>query len=199
MLRLPVSRGADGKIEARLDKSEWLEILPGVEVRFDPITPMSWRAAQGAAGVVVRAGGADPADVLVEAGDALSRALMYHSIREWKGVVGDDDQPIEPTRDLVERDDDGKEVGRTPGTISAFLSQPDLFAAADILFVMPYIRRLQEKNVSSASPDGTGEAATRGSNIAARSARRPKRAGAKAVPTRRTSPKPKKARSPGKS
>lgn len=186
----------------KLAKSEpeWLELAaaagdePAVEVRFAPIGVKAVRAARRAA---AKALGIDEDDV-EEAGDAMSRELIRRGILEWRGIGDDAGQVIEPTHDVEVKDDDGEVIEVVPGTISAFLADPRTFEAADRLYVYPWVRRDQEKNVSSASPNGTGEAATPGADIASSAATEGEAPAAETAPTPAKSRKPRKARAAGK-
>lgn len=178
---------------------EWLELAaateeePAVEVLFAPISVKAVRAARRAA---AKALGIDENDV-EEAGDALSRELIRRGILEWRGIGDEDGTVLKPTPDVEVKD--GDEVTEVqPGTISAFLADPRTFEAADRLYVYPWVRRDQEKNVSSASPVGTGEAATPAADIVSSAATPEPAVDAPSATTSRTSRKPKRARRPGK-
>lgn len=158
-------------------------LIPGVRVRFDAIGIKAVRAARQAlsAAFVV-----DPDDNEA-AGDAMSAELIARGIVNWQGVG----------------DSDGNPVAVTPATVRLFVADPDLFEAADIVYVWPWVLRDREKNVSAPSPDGTLAGATAGNAIATSAATGDAMAGAKATtkPTRvrtaRTSRAPKRAKACG--
>lgn len=151
--------------------------LPAVRVLFAPVTARARRLA-GRASALVRdeapeavlaelAGAIDgggrvrltvsrPAfDLLIEMGEASSRALIGAGILGWEGIGGangDDPLPV------------------TPETIGWFLADDDLLAAADRLYVEPDARRLAEKNVWAACSPGTSAAGTAAPDIASSAA-----------------------------
>lgn len=168
-------------------EAEWIEILPGVRVEFEPITIKAVRAARKAAADAL---GIDPDDI-EEAGDQLTRELLRRGIRAWEGVG----------------DEDGEPLPLTPETVAMALDDPTFCQAADQAYVYPYVLRNAEKNASSGSLNGTGEAgmpakgtatSTAASRKPAAAARTPKPA-KKVAPTTRTSRKPKAARKSGAS
>jgi hypothetical protein len=153
--------------------------VPAVRVQFRPIGIKAVRAARRAIGVAL---GVDPEDIET-AGDEMSRELMRAGILEWEGIG----------------DSEGNPIAVTPSTIEMFITDTRTFEAADRVYIDPWVAKDLEKNVSSVSPAGTGEAATRVKGTAKRSAPRPKRAAAKAARTPRTSRKPKAGSASGKS
>lgn len=164
---------------------EWREILPGVRVEFEPITIKAVRAARKAAATAL---GVDPDDI-EEAGDQLTRELLRRGIRAWEGVG----------------DEAGELLPISAEAIDMALDDPTFFQAADQAYVHPYIMRNAEKNGSSASPNGTGEAGTHAKGTAtstaatrkADAARRTPKRGKKAAPISKTSRAPKRARKSG--
>ncbi|MGN6270863.1 MAG: hypothetical protein ACTHM0_13345 [Sphingomonas sp.] len=167
---------------------------PAVRIQFAPIGPAAVRAARRA---VATALGVNPDDVET-AGDAMSRELLQRGIIGWEGIGDHEGATTAPTRDTLVRDEDGKIVEIVPGTISLFLSDPAHFEWADQIYVVPWVMRDLEKNGSSASPGGTGQAGTQASGTAS-SAAKPGRRAAKRARTSKTSRKATKARASGRS
>jgi hypothetical protein len=126
----------------------WLEIMPAagevpaVRLLLRPITRQAFRAAQAAVSAALAAA---PQDV-VAAGDDMGAALLRAGIVDWEGVG----------------DAAGELLACTPETVEMFLSNADAFTAADRAYVMPWVNRNSEKNVSSGSPNGTLAGATPG-------------------------------------
>ena len=134
------------------------EDRPAVRVTFQPQpTPLSLRAARRAVGAIFRDGKPDSVE---RAGDAFSAALIRHNIISWEGIGDENGDPVEPSPDREILDDNGMVVGVEPGTISAFLAEPRLVEAADRQYIGPWTELDAEKNASSASPNGIGEAGT---------------------------------------
>ena len=162
---------------------KWIDFadagLPGVRALFAPVTPLAQRDAQKAARMATR----DlPADVTAQdrteaAGFAYSAALIGACLRDWEEIGDADGAPLPFSAEAV------------PG----FLADPELYDAAYLLFVTPYLLRDAEKNASPASPPGTG-GRTAG-KATAKGANRP--GAAKSAPTKSTSRKPTKASRPG--
>jgi hypothetical protein len=119
----------------------WVDLLPGVRIRFRPITVASMLIAREAVGKVYR--GEDQADVGVRANVALVRELAQRGIVEWEGVG----------------DGEGKPAPVTPENIDALLNHWGAYDEIDARYVSPALERGAEKNVSSSSPAGTSEAA----------------------------------------
>lgn len=146
----------------------WIEIAPAsgdnpaVEVEFAPIGTKAVRAARRA---VVKAYGIDPEDN-EEAGDALSRELIRRGIRDWRGIG----------------DASGVPIAVTPETIELFIADPRTFEAADLAYVMPWVRADRDRNVSPLLPAGTGAEAMLASDIAASSAKRKRKGAASQTP-----------------
>lgn len=188
-------------------EDKWEDVLPGLRVCFRPIGRKAWRAARRAAGrVLADAEGNEPDDVLEDAGDELSFELLYRGIVAWEGVGDDDEQPVEPTLDKLKVDEEGKTVigedGRSvveeKGTISRFLADPIVFQACDRAYVTPFVAREKEKNGSSASPSGTGEAGTQAGDTATSAAPPAPAPAAKRAHTKSTTPRQREGRSSGK-
>lgn len=140
---------------------EWLILVeaageqPAVRVKFRPVNRTMRRhasyAASEAAGVVP---GQDPAELslykLIEAGEVGAEELIRAGIVEWEGIVDEAGAPLPVTAEAIEM----------------FLDDEALFAAARRLYADPAAQRVREKNGSSASPNGIGEAETAGSDTA---------------------------------
>lgn len=157
-----------------LTKNEpaWVDLLPGVRVQFAPVTRAMKRKARQAAREVlgdVLSIEDVGSDQLFEMGEAFSRALIRLGIVDWDGIG----------------DPKGKAMAVSAETVEMFLENEDCFEAADALYVMPVVERDREKNALSASPDGTGKAATRAKTTAGSAARPTKKAAAKSAPTAR--------------
>jgi hypothetical protein len=105
----------------------WLDIQPGVRIRFRPIGVAAILAARSAAAEVLRAGG-DDADV--KAGLSFTASLARSGIVEWEGIGDADGKPVDPT----------------PENIDAALECWPVFDAIDRLYVSPAIVRTEEKN-----------------------------------------------------
>jgi hypothetical protein len=169
---------------------------PAVEVQFGPITRgMKLRAYRRALGMVE---GEDARKLdqvaLGDIGDAFSYELLRLGIQAWRGVGDANGEPVAITPPLRVRTSEDED--RPKGTIDAFLSIEDLFDAADQVYVMPIVERDRSKNGSSASPNGTGGAATPAPDTAGSSARRTSRGGARSAPTGPKAPRrPRKTRS----
>lgn len=143
---------------------------PAVRVQFTPISRVALRAAKRAAaacysGLDLSAGDnqALPAELIEQAGDALSDSLLRSGIIGWEGVG----------------DAHGEPVPLTPDNIDLFLSDPSRWEALDSAYVRPFMLRELEKNVSSLSRNGISAGATRARDTANRSARRSSKAAAK--------------------
>ena len=137
-------------------EAEWLEVLPGVRVKFAPITIKAVRAAREATRIAL---GEDATD-FEGAGDALSRELIRRGILEWAGVGDRDGEPLEVTSESIEM----------------FLADPTALQATNRIYVMPWVRRDLEGNGYAGSPSGIGVGATPAKDIALSSARRTRKA-----------------------
>ena len=150
-------------------ESGWKDIRPGVRVQFAPIGIKMVRAAREACGIALKDG-----DVM-DASDALSREMLRRGIVAWEGIGNATDEPIGPA-DLVpvfengEPVLDGEEKPVMQAAVELFIADPDLFEAAQAIYVNPWLTRDREKNGSGVSSNGTSEEATREQGIAKASA-----------------------------
>lgn len=157
------------------DTPRWVTLYPAtgggpeVAVEFAPIDIRAVRVARRALGLALDV----DRDDLENAGDAMSRELIRRGIRRWRGVNGPDGTPAEPTDTFPVLDEDGAPVLDADGepvvrtAVDLFVVEPRAFEAADRLYVLPWLVRDREGNVSSASPSGIGEAAMPVPDIAA--------------------------------
>lgn len=124
---------------------------------------------------------------LEDFGEAFSYELLRLVIVAWGGVLepeGGDDAPvaeITPSHDVRMRT--STKADRPTGSIDDFLGMEAVFETADRLVVMPFVERDKEKNALSASPSGTGEAATQAKTIAGSPATRKTASAAKSART----------------
>ncbi|WP_298689571.1 hypothetical protein [uncultured Sphingomonas sp.] len=142
-------------------------LVPGVRVRFDPVSRKAVRDARAACAAVLQEAEGD----FQEASDALTREMVRHGIAEWEGV-GDVEGEIAPVN---------------AETIALFIADTDLCEAAEAVYVQPWLLRDTEKNGSAASSLGTSGAETAVSDTATTPAN-----GAKTVdasPTPKAKPK----------
>ncbi|WP_288586345.1 hypothetical protein [uncultured Methylobacterium sp.] len=119
----------------------WLDILPGVRIRFRPITVASMLVAREAVGKVFR--DEDQDDVGARANIALVRELARRGIAEWEGVGDTEGQPIPVTREAID----------------LLMENWPAYDAIDTRYVAPALAREAEKNASSSSSGGTSAAA----------------------------------------
>lgn len=168
--------------------------LPAVRVQFAPIGRIAMRAARRAAGEQYQ--GAElpddenaplPIELIEAAGDAMSESLLVTGIIAWEGV-GDAAGDLAPVK---------------PDNVRLFLADPLRFEKLDTAYVRPFVLRELEKNglaaslpgisgiaaPTSATPSATPDATDAASRIPMA---KPKRRG-KAVPTKRSSRKPRPA------
>jgi hypothetical protein len=124
-------------------------LLPGVRVQFAPIGRAAFRAARRLA---AKAYEANPEEI-EEAGDAITEELLRRGVKAWEGV-GLEDGPDDEDMDL------------TPENLELTIADPRFFEAADYVYVMPFIARQREGNVSAPSPSGTGAGETPADGIA---------------------------------
>ncbi len=115
----------------------WLDLISGVRVRVRPITVASMLVAREAVGKVYR--DEDQTDVTTRASMALVHELARRGIVEWEGVGTAEGEPAPVTAE----------------TVNALLDHWPAYDALDALYVTPALRRDEEKNASSNSPDGT--------------------------------------------
>jgi hypothetical protein len=125
------------KLAPRADEPFWLDLLPGVRVRLRPITVASMLVAREAVGKVYR--DEDKTDLAARASMALVRELAHRGIVEWEGVGTAEGEPAAVTSE----------------TVGDLLDYWPAYDALDALYVTPALRRDEEKNASSNSPDGT--------------------------------------------
>ncbi len=149
-------------------------LVPGVRVRFEPVSRRAVRDARAACAAVLQQFEGD----FQEASDALTREMVRHGIVEWEGV-GDAGGDIVPV---------------SPDTISMFIADVDLCEAAEAVYVQPWLVRDTEKNGSAASSLGTSEAGTAESDIATTPASGEPTAGANPIPTAKPKKRGKAAR-----
>lgn len=105
----------------------WLDVLPGVRIRFRPVSVAAMLVARAAAGEALKSAG-DGA--VIEAGAAFTRALAQQGIVAWEGIGDANGKPVDP----------GKE------TIDQLLEIWPAFDVIDRLYVGPALTRLDEKN-----------------------------------------------------
>lgn len=125
------------KLAHRADEPFWLDLLPGVRVRVRPITVASMLVAREAVGKVYR--DEDKTDLTARASMALVRELAHRGIVGWEGVGTAEGEPAAVTLE----------------TVGELLDYWPAYDALDALYVTPALRRDEEKNASSNSPDGT--------------------------------------------
>ncbi len=125
------------KLAPRADEPFWLDLLPGVRVRLRPITVASMLVAREAVGKVYR--DEDKTDLTARASMALVRELAHRGIVEWEGIGTAEGEPAAVTSE----------------SIGDLLDHWPAYDALDALYVTPALRRDEEKNASSNSPDGT--------------------------------------------
>lgn len=116
------------KLDPQSAEPFWLDVLPGVRIRFRPVSVAAMLIARAAAGEALKAGGEQ---AMIAAGAAFTRALAQTGIAEWEGIGDAAGKPVEP----------GKE------TIDQLLDLWPAFEAIDRLYAGPALTRLDEKNV----------------------------------------------------
>tara|TARA_R110002124_G_scaffold173690_4_gene341330 strand:- start:22240 stop:22740 length:501 start_codon:yes stop_codon:yes gene_type:complete len=154
----------------------WLDILPGVRIQVDPVSPAGQLLARQAAREVLEAGGPD---AKIDMQIAFTRALALRGIRDWEGVG----------------DADGKPVAVSPETVGQLLADPSAFESIDRLYAWPVLEREAEKNGSAPLPTGSSaRAAKPTAATAGRTGRKPAKAAApvKAAPRKRAARGPTK-------
>jgi hypothetical protein len=183
---------------------EWKELIPAigdrpaVRVLFAPVGPKALRQARAAVGAVYRASGGTSPDVIDDAGDAFSAALIRAGILDWEGIGDENDQPVKPTHDREVRDPETGEVLEIqPGTITAFLAEPRLVEAADREYVLPWTHTDAEKNGFALSLNGISAGATEDSDTATSPAQQEPKVAAKPAPTSSTNRKRMRAKRSG--
>lgn len=165
----------------------WLQLLPGVKARFDPISRPMVRAARRATAAFLAANpDLDDDDRRLAAGDTFTAELVRQGLREWEGIGDPEGEPLEVSAAAIEM----------------FIAEPLLFEAADTAWVMPWALQAAEKNASSLSPAGTTKAVMGAKTTAgspAKPAKTTKAAGvAKSARTRSTRPERTPAKRSGK-
>ncbi|UMY16663.1 hypothetical protein MMB17_18550 [Methylobacterium organophilum] len=120
-----------------LEETYWLDLLPGVRVRFRRITPAMMLVARQEVRRVLADGAEE--DATVAGGEALTRTLARRGVVEWEGVGDADGNPIEAT----------------PEAVDLLMEHWPAYDAVDRLYVGPAFVMSAEKNGSSNSPDGT--------------------------------------------
>ncbi|MGE7153160.1 hypothetical protein ACQKJ1_05405 [Methylorubrum rhodesianum] len=128
------------KLSTASQEPFWIDLIPGVRVRVRPITVASMLVAREAVGKVYR--DEDQTDVATRASMALVHELARRGIVEWEGVGTAEGEPAPVTAE----------------TVNALLDHWPAYDALDALYVTPALRRDEEKNGSSSSPDGTSGA-----------------------------------------
>lgn len=196
------------RIGAEKDGPFWIEnVLPGIDLRFRPIEPRDCRAARRAVAAAIEAAGdIDDAEKTEIAGDAFSLALIRRGLVDWRGVGNLDGEPIEPTADAPQLDDDGKpildddgEPVMVLGTVSRFLSDAIVFEACDNAYVMPFVQRDREGNGFAGSQPGTSTKAMPAPAIVTSAAKPGADAAAGNAPTDSTGSKRKRGTKSGRS
>lgn len=146
------------KLTALVTDPFWLEIVPGQETQFKPVTMAMILAARAESGRAIIAAAKDAKDALYasaiaqgEGEKAFTRTLAHLGIVAWKGVG----------------DAKGKAIEPTPDAIDAYLENWKVFDAVDRLYVNPALVRIDEKNGSSPSRRGTSGAKTQAAASAA--------------------------------
>lgn len=173
----------------------WKSVM-GAQFLFAPIDRKALRRARRAA---LKALGRDEHEAETEAsaeeqiedlGDALSFALLMAGILDWKDVC------------LMADGDDataGETLPCTDENKALILADPITFDALDAVYVVPFAARERAKNGSAASPNGTGAAATEGSDTVSSPAKPKRTDGAKPARTGSKRPRTKTPKSFGKS
>ena len=105
---------------------------------------------------------------------AYGRSLLQQGIADWTGFVDGDKQPL----------------AASPQAVASALRSPDIYPWLEALYVMPFLMRNREKNVSAPSAPGTSKKA--GTAGRATKVARAK-ASATNVPTKSTARTPAKA------
>jgi hypothetical protein len=185
-------------IQKKADGPAWVPVM-GAQVLFDPIDRKMMREARRAAVKAMRgadakdkpgAADAPASEQLEELGDALSVALILAGARDWKDVC------------LMAGPDDtgpGEQMPFSRENLEHAISDPLTFEAFDAAYVMPFVLRERTKNVSAASQNGTGEAATPENDTASSPAKPARARAARSARTRSKSPTPRKRKPSGKS
>lgn len=115
------------KLDRASTEPFWLDILPGVRIRFKPVSVAAMLIARAAAADALKSGG-DAG--MIEAGAAFTRSLALSGIAAWEGIGDAAGEPVEPDRE----------------TILQLLDLWPAFDAIDRLYAGPALVRLEEKN-----------------------------------------------------
>ena len=116
------------KLESASIEPFWLDVLPGVRIRFRPVSVASMLIARAAVGEAMKSVSDGS---VIEAGAAFTRALAQQGIVAWEGIGDASGKPVDP----------GKE------TIDQLLELWPAFDAIDRLYVGPALMAVSEKNV----------------------------------------------------
>lgn len=136
--------------------------------------------------------------VLLDAADAASRELIRLGMLDWGGIGDADGKPVALTPDRDTRLSTANDADRPTGTIDLLLDDVDVLELIERQYAAPDNARQAEKNALSASPNGTGGAATRAKTTAGLPAnRKTRRAAAKSARTVKTPSKAKRAKGSG--
>lgn len=175
---------------------------PEAFVVMAPITaPMRRRAARATRLLLGEVNDLSDVDMdrLIDASEAGARELVRLGMIEWGGIGDAGGTPLELTPDRDTRFATANEQDRPTGSIDLLLEDEDLLDRIAGEYVRPDALRRAEKNASSASLNGTGEAATRARTTAGSpAARSKKRSAAKAARTASTRSARKRAKPSGK-
>ncbi|MEZ0252615.1 MAG: hypothetical protein ACAH20_16910 [Methylobacteriaceae bacterium] len=125
------------KLSSATTEPFWLDLLPGVRVKVRPISVASMLVAREAVGRIYL--DEDKTDLSARASITLVRELARRGIVEWEGVGTAEGEPAPVTTE----------------TVDALLDHWPAYDALDALYATPALRRDEEKNGSSNSPDGT--------------------------------------------
>jgi hypothetical protein len=134
------------KLNATHREPFWLDILPGVRLRLQPISVAAVLIARARVAEKLRDLAASATE---EEKNALCSAVFVASLAksgvvEWEGIVGADGAPAPVT----------------PETIDAALNVLPVFDALDRRYVGPYLSTEDEKNASAPSSNGVLAGAT---------------------------------------
>jgi hypothetical protein len=145
---------------------------PEAWVRMMPITGPMRRRSQTAMRRMIAGREFDELDndAIFDLSEVASRELIRLGIVEWGGIFDAKGKAVELTPDRETRFATANDPNRPTGTIDQLLEEEDLFEKLDAEYVVPDAKRRAEKNGLSASPAGTGEAATRGKGTASSAA-----------------------------
>ena len=173
MFELPTAPAEDGWLTLYDARQTAAGPRPAVRLKLAPVSPSAQRAAIGAL--------AEPGHPLEEYAadsgfDAYSRELCRRSIIGWEGVG-----------------QAGAPAPLTAANIDALLTDPDVLARLQGLYVFPFLDGQAEKNALPPSSAGTSPA-----TMAAKATARAAHSGAKPAPTSSTPRKRAKAKPAGR-